>query len=36
MRYGILIPPFGLCADLTMLTSLAVDAEKAGWEGFLL
>jgi hypothetical protein len=36
MRYGILIPPFGPCADLTALTALAVDAEAAGWEGFFL
>jgi alkanesulfonate monooxygenase SsuD/methylene tetrahydromethanopterin reductase-like flavin-dependent oxidoreductase (luciferase family) len=36
MRYGILIPPFGPCADLTVLTSLAVDAEAAGWDGFFL
>jgi alkanesulfonate monooxygenase SsuD/methylene tetrahydromethanopterin reductase-like flavin-dependent oxidoreductase (luciferase family) len=36
MRYGILIPPFGPCADLTTLTGLAVDAEAAGWDGFFL
>jgi probable F420-dependent oxidoreductase len=36
MRNGILIPPFGPCADLTTLTALAVDAEAAGWEGFFL
>ena len=36
MRYGILIPPFGPCADLTVLTGLAVDAEAAGWDGFFL
>ncbi len=36
MRYGILIPPFGPCVDLTVLTGLAVDAEAAGWDGFFL
>lgn len=36
MRYGILLPPFGPCADLTTLTALAADAEEAGWEGFFL
>lgn len=36
MQYGILIPPFGPCADLTVLAALAADAEEAGWEGFFL
>src|SRR5581483_5822988 len=31
-----LLPPFGPCAELTTLTSLATDAEEAGWEGFFL
>jgi alkanesulfonate monooxygenase SsuD/methylene tetrahydromethanopterin reductase-like flavin-dependent oxidoreductase (luciferase family) len=36
MRYGLLLPPFGPCADLTTLTAMAADAEEAGWEGFFL
>jgi alkanesulfonate monooxygenase SsuD/methylene tetrahydromethanopterin reductase-like flavin-dependent oxidoreductase (luciferase family) len=36
MRYGILLPPFGPCADLTTLIALAADAEEAGWDGFFL
>ena len=36
MQYGIFLPPFGPCADLTTLASLAADAEAAGWDGFFL
>ena len=36
MRYGIMLPPFGPCADLTTLADMAADAEEAGWEGFFL
>lgn len=36
MQYGILLPPFGPCADLTTLAAMAADAEQAGWEGFFL
>lgn len=36
MHFGILLPPFGPCADLTTLAALAADAEEAGWEGFFL
>jgi alkanesulfonate monooxygenase SsuD/methylene tetrahydromethanopterin reductase-like flavin-dependent oxidoreductase (luciferase family) len=36
MQYGIFLPPFGPCADLTTLASLAAEAEAAGWDGFFL
>src|SRR5215472_2086538 len=36
MQYGILLPPFGPCADLATLAALAADAEEAGWDGFFL
>jgi len=36
MQYGIFLPPFGLCADLTTLADLAAEAEAAGWDGFFL
>ena len=36
MRYGIFVPPFGPCADLSVLTALATDAEETGWDGFFL
>jgi alkanesulfonate monooxygenase SsuD/methylene tetrahydromethanopterin reductase-like flavin-dependent oxidoreductase (luciferase family) len=36
MHYGIFLPPFGPCADLTTLAEMAADAEAAGWEGFFL
>ncbi len=36
MQYGIFLPPFGPCADLTTLANLAADAEAAGWDGFFL
>jgi alkanesulfonate monooxygenase SsuD/methylene tetrahydromethanopterin reductase-like flavin-dependent oxidoreductase (luciferase family) len=36
MRYGLLLPPFGPCADLATLADMAADAEAAGWEGFFL
>lgn len=36
MRYGLLVPPFGPFADLTILAALAADAEATGWEGFFL
>ncbi|HLV99352.1 MAG TPA: LLM class flavin-dependent oxidoreductase [Ktedonobacterales bacterium] len=36
MQYGILLPPFGPCADPTTLLALAADAEAAGWDGFFL
>ena len=36
MRFGIAVPPFGPCADPSTLADLAVDAERAGWEGCFL
>jgi probable F420-dependent oxidoreductase len=36
MQYGIALPPFGPCADLTTLATLAAEAEAAGWDGFFL
>ncbi len=36
MRYGIFLPPFGPCADVNTLASMAADAEAAGWDGFFL
>ena len=35
-RYGLYLMNFGETADPKMLTSLAVDAEHAGWDGFFL
>jgi alkanesulfonate monooxygenase SsuD/methylene tetrahydromethanopterin reductase-like flavin-dependent oxidoreductase (luciferase family) len=36
MQYALQIPPFGPCANLTLLATLAAEAEEAGWEGFFL
>jgi len=35
-RYGLYLMNFGETAHPKMLTSLAVDAEHAGWDGFFL
>jgi alkanesulfonate monooxygenase SsuD/methylene tetrahydromethanopterin reductase-like flavin-dependent oxidoreductase (luciferase family) len=36
MRFGLGVPPFGLCADLTTLADMAADAERTGWDGIFL
>ncbi|MEO7001598.1 MAG: LLM class flavin-dependent oxidoreductase [Ktedonobacterales bacterium] len=36
MQFGIALPPFGPCADLTTLANMAADAEEAGWDGIFL
>lgn len=36
MHYGILLPPFGPCAEPSTLLALAAEAEAAGWDGFFL
>jgi alkanesulfonate monooxygenase SsuD/methylene tetrahydromethanopterin reductase-like flavin-dependent oxidoreductase (luciferase family) len=36
MHYGIFLPPFGPCADVDTLATVAAEAEAAGWEGFFL
>lgn len=36
MRYGMSVPPFGPYADPVELAGLAVRAEAAGWDGFLV
>ncbi|GIJ70813.1 LLM class flavin-dependent oxidoreductase [Virgisporangium ochraceum] len=36
MRFGVSVPPFGPFADPVALADLAVSAEAAGWDGFLV
>ncbi|MFX1579983.1 MAG: LLM class flavin-dependent oxidoreductase [Promethearchaeota archaeon] len=36
MKYGINIPNFGWFGDIETLVDIAVDVEKAGWDGFFL
>ncbi|CAM3748113.1 LLM class flavin-dependent oxidoreductase [Kibdelosporangium persicum] len=36
MRCGVSVPTFGEFADVHVLTELAVEAERAGWDGFFL
>jgi alkanesulfonate monooxygenase SsuD/methylene tetrahydromethanopterin reductase-like flavin-dependent oxidoreductase (luciferase family) len=36
MRYGVSVPPFGPYGDPVNLAELAVRAEAAGWDGFLV
>jgi alkanesulfonate monooxygenase SsuD/methylene tetrahydromethanopterin reductase-like flavin-dependent oxidoreductase (luciferase family) len=36
MQHGVYVPNFGPYADARVLADLAVDAEKAGWDGFFL
>ena len=34
MRFGLNVPIFGEYADPELLAELAVEAERAGWDGF--
>ena len=36
MRFGLLLPTQGPFADVRLLTSLAHDAERAGWDGVFI
>ena len=36
MRYGLYVPNFGKSSHPRTLANLAVEAEKAGWDGFFL
>lgn len=36
MKHGVYVPNFGEYADPATLVSLAVDAERAGWDGFFV
>jgi alkanesulfonate monooxygenase SsuD/methylene tetrahydromethanopterin reductase-like flavin-dependent oxidoreductase (luciferase family) len=36
MRHGLFVPPFDELANPDRLVELAVDAERAGWDGFFL
>jgi alkanesulfonate monooxygenase SsuD/methylene tetrahydromethanopterin reductase-like flavin-dependent oxidoreductase (luciferase family) len=36
MRHGLFLPPFDALADPDRLVELAIDAERAGWDGFFL
>ena len=36
MRYGLYVPNFGRSADPTVLSGMAVEAERCGWDGFFL
>lgn len=36
MKYGIYLPNFGPFGDAQVLTGLAQDAEKCGWDGFFI
>lgn len=36
MKYGLSLPPIGPFSDPNTIADLAVEAEKAGWDGFFL
>src|SRR5438067_12596475 len=36
VRFGLFAPPFGPLADPCLLAELAVEAERAGWDGLFL
>jgi len=36
MKYGINLPNFGLFGEAGLLSELALEAEKAGWDGFFI
>lgn len=36
MKYALLLPPFGDCADARVLADLARDADQSGWDGFFI
>jgi alkanesulfonate monooxygenase SsuD/methylene tetrahydromethanopterin reductase-like flavin-dependent oxidoreductase (luciferase family) len=36
LHYGLYVPNFGRCANPTVLSGMAVEAEKSGWDGFFL
>ncbi len=36
MKFGVYLPPFGKYADPHRLADLAIQAEKAGWDGFFI
>jgi alkanesulfonate monooxygenase SsuD/methylene tetrahydromethanopterin reductase-like flavin-dependent oxidoreductase (luciferase family) len=36
LRYGLYVPCFGKSAEPTVMSKMAVDAEKFGWDGFFL
>jgi alkanesulfonate monooxygenase SsuD/methylene tetrahydromethanopterin reductase-like flavin-dependent oxidoreductase (luciferase family) len=36
MKYGMSLPNFGWFGDINLLVEIAVEAEKAGWDGFYI
>jgi alkanesulfonate monooxygenase SsuD/methylene tetrahydromethanopterin reductase-like flavin-dependent oxidoreductase (luciferase family) len=36
MKFGCCTPDFDLCGDARVLAGLALEAEQAGWDGFVL
>jgi alkanesulfonate monooxygenase SsuD/methylene tetrahydromethanopterin reductase-like flavin-dependent oxidoreductase (luciferase family) len=36
ISFGLYVPNFGRCAEPTVLSEMALEAEKSGWDGFFL
>jgi len=36
LRYGLYVPNFGRSAEPAVLSDMALEAEKSGWDGFFL